>query len=73
MPKRNRANIIFIVLMCLAMCSVMSLAMTLLNRGLDPGFFRAWLRSASIGFLVALPTALLIVPPLRRFSERLAG
>lgn len=73
MPSRSRVNFVFVVLMCIVMCTVMSLAMTILNSGFREAFFRVWLRSASIGFLVALPTALLVVPPLRRLAERLAG
>ena len=73
MPARARANFLFVVLMCIVMCSVMSFAMTILNHGLRDGFLRVWMRSGSIGFLVALPTALLVVPPLRRLADRLAG
>jgi len=47
--------------------------MTMVNFGLRDGFFRTWTRSGLIGFLVALPTALLIVPPLRRLADRLGG
>lgn len=68
----NRATFIFIVLMCIVMCSVMSLAMTILNFGLHDGFFRVWTRSGLIGFMVALPTALIVVPPLRRVADRIA-
>ena len=73
MATRSRVNFVFVLLMCLVMCTVMSLAMTMVNRGFAPGFLRICLRSAAIGFLVALPTALLVVPPLRRAAERLAG
>lgn len=73
MPSRRRANFVFVLLMCIVMCTVMSLAMTILNRGFEPGFVRIWIRSAAIGFLVALPTALLVVPPLRRVADRIAG
>lgn len=66
-------NFVFVVLMCVVMCTVMSLAMTIVNRGFEPGFVRVWMRSAAIGFLVALPTALMVVPPLRRAAERLVG
>lgn len=73
MASRRRANFVFVLLMCIVMCTVMSLAMTILNRGFEPGFIRVWVRSAVIGFLVALPTALLVVPPLRRAADRIAG
>ncbi len=73
MASRRRANFLFVLLMCIVMCTVMSLAMTILNRGFEPGFIRVWIRSAAIGFLVALPTALLVVPPLRRVADRIAG
>lgn len=73
MPARSRATFLFVVLMCTVMCTVMSFAMTIVNHGLHDGFFRVWTRSGLIGFLVALPTALLVVPPLRRVADRLAG
>lgn len=72
MANRRRATFLFVFMMCAVMSVVMSLAMTIVNRGFPPEFFRIWLRSASIGFMVALPTALLVVPPIRRLAEWIA-
>lgn len=71
MLSRRQGGYLFIVLMCVAMSLVMSLAMTIVNRGIGEGLLRAWGRSAAIGFMVALPSALVIVPPIRRFVDRL--
>jgi hypothetical protein len=71
MLSRRQAGYLFILLMCVSMSIVMSLAMTIVNRGIGEGLLRAWGRSAAIAFMVALPTALVIVPPIRRFVDRL--
>jgi hypothetical protein len=72
MLSRRGANILFVVLMAGVMSFVMSFVMTLANTRLDSGFWDRWLRAFVLGYVVALPTAMVVVPLVRRFTDRLA-
>lgn len=71
LTKRG-STVLFVLLMCLIMAGVMSFAMTFINAGFTSGFFAKWGRAYLIGFCVALPTAFVVVPMLRRFTDSLA-
>jgi hypothetical protein len=50
----------------------MSLAMTLMNVGInEPFFIKAWLSGSGIGFLVSLPLSFLIPPTLQKMMAAL--
>ncbi len=49
----------------------MSGVMVILNGGLGPDTFEAWLKAWAVGLLVSFPTAALIVPPVVRWTKRL--
>ncbi len=69
MLSRKGGNILFVVLMVLAMSLVISLAMTLLNTGVRGDLIGRWMRGFAIAFLVALPGAFIIVPLMRRLAD----
>ncbi len=71
LTKRG-SNLLFILLMVLIMAGVLSFTATFISAGFTAGFFTKWLRAYAISFCVGLPTALLVVPPLRRFTDSLA-
>ncbi len=71
MLSRRGGNLLFVILMATTMSLVMSFAMTLVNSGFNSAFLDRWMRSFGIGLLVSVPTALLIVPVLRRFVDGL--
>jgi hypothetical protein len=74
MPLPRRwSGVLFITFMVLAMCFVMSLAMTVVNHGLRAGFLDRWGRSFAIGVLVAWPTAYVVVPRVRQLVDWLTG
>ena len=51
------------------MSFMMSGTMLAINNGIDGNFFKRWMRSWAIGFVVAYPTASIIVPFSRRWVE----
>lgn len=66
---KPQGQLLFILIMCLTMSGCMSLAMTFVRLGFTAGLIENWLKNWAIGFVVAIPIALLIVPPLRRFVD----
>jgi hypothetical protein len=50
-----RQALFFGIVMAIFMSAAMSSVMVLINVGLNANFFRAWLPSFGIGFLVSLP------------------
>jgi hypothetical protein len=71
--SRKGANVVFILLMVTSMSLVMSLAMTIVNTGLSGNLVARWMRGFAIAFLVALPTAFLVVPTMRRIADALVS
>jgi hypothetical protein len=69
--SRKYAHVLFVALVALAMTAVMSLVMTLMHSRLDGGFFARWMRAMAIGYVCALPTALVVVPPIKRLVDRI--
>lgn len=57
--------------MALCMSIFMSLVMVFVNVGVSPYFFKAWLKSWSIGFLVSLPLAFIVPPMINKFANKL--
>ena len=65
-----QAERVFVPLIALTMSGLMSFVMTAFNFGIHPTFPLAWLQNWALGFAVALPTALLVVPAIRRALAR---
>jgi len=62
--------ILFAALTSLGMSFSMSLTLTLVNVGLA-GFLEKWPRAFIIGFIVSLPTSLIITPIVRKIVNKL--
>ena len=60
----------FVPLVALTMSGFMSLVMTAVNVGIGRQLLMAWPQQWLVGFAVALPTALLVVPAIRRALAR---
>lgn len=67
----RQARFAFVPLMVLAMSAILSLTLTLLNQEVGPGFMPAWGRTWAQAFIVALPTAWMVVPGMRGLLTRL--
>ncbi len=62
---------VFIVLLTVALAFLLSLAMTVLHHRIDAWFITRWMRGWAICSIIAIPSALLIAPPLRALADRL--
>lgn len=63
---KKYAHVLFVTLMVLAMSFTISLTLTVIKSGFTDGFTRAFLRSWALSAIVAWPTAMLVVPAVRR-------
>jgi hypothetical protein len=68
--SRRQGNVLFLVLGTLLLAGVVSLTLALWWWRLDAGFLNRWLRAWLIAFVVATPSALLLLPGLRRVVDR---
>jgi len=57
--------------MTIALDTTMTFAMTTINTGWTEGFFYRFISGWLIGFVVAFPTSLLVIPLARRIVDRL--
>jgi hypothetical protein len=67
----RQAQLAFVPLMVTVMSATISLAMTTLHHGLQPGLLQAWLHNWALAFAVALPVAWVAVPAVRGLLARL--
>ena len=58
----KRQSLLFSVLMAWGMSFVMSFVMSAVNVGFVPEFASVWGRGFVVGFIAAVPTALLVAP-----------
>jgi hypothetical protein len=66
----TQAQHALVPLIALTMSGLMSLVLSAYNLGIHAGFPLAWLQNWALGFAVALPTALLVVPMIRNGLAR---
>jgi hypothetical protein len=59
--------------MTLALDSTMTFTMTSINTGWIAGFFQKFVNGWIIGFAVALPTSLLVIPLARTLANRIVS
>jgi hypothetical protein len=59
--------------MAIAMSFVMSLVLTTVRLGFAPNLVSAWLTSFAFGVVVAIPTAILVLPHAQRLVGHLTG
>ena len=69
--KKKYSWILFAFFMSITMSFSISFILTLINAGLISDFIFIWMRGFTIGFVVALPIALILVPIMRRVDDRL--
>lgn len=70
MLTRGQAHVLTIVLIAFSMSGVMSLAMVIVNTGVGGDVVARWIRSWIIAFLIAMPTAAVLIPAVKRFVGR---
>jgi hypothetical protein len=68
-----KTRLILALLMSSVMVLMVTLLVTYLNLGFDPGFLRQWVKAYFIAWPVAATTAFFVMPPARRLTERIVG
>ncbi len=71
--NKKYTNVLFALFMGLSMGLIISFILTLLNIGFIPNFFFIWMRGFGLGFAVAFPTALIIMPYVRKIICRITS
>jgi hypothetical protein len=71
--KKNTfaSTILFSFFMSLILSFILSFVNTLINNGLASDFILIWIRSSAIGFLISLPTALLVISAVRPIVDKI--
>ncbi|MCK4637153.1 MAG: DUF2798 domain-containing protein [Methanomicrobia archaeon] len=69
--NKKYSPFLFALFMSLGMAFTMSLVMTLVNVGITEGIFLKWMRAFAIGFTVAFPTSLVIIPFVKKLVTNL--
>ena len=67
----NKRRVFTSVFMAFCMSFCMSLVMSIVNVGFVDYFLQAWLRSWSIGFIVALPLSFLLPSAIQKLATKL--
>ena len=70
---KKYSGFLIALFMTLALDSTMTFAMTSINTGWTAGFLQRFAKGWAIGFVVALPTSLLVIPLARKLVDRLVS
>jgi hypothetical protein len=68
-----KERLILALLMSSVMVLMVTLLVTYLNLGFDPGFLRQWAKAYFIAWPVAASTGFLVMPPARRLTDRIVA
>lgn len=68
---KKYSGLIVAFFMTLALDTTMTFTMTTLNTGWTEGYIQRFLNSWIIGFIVAFPTSILVIPFARRLATKL--
>ena len=70
---RKYFGLIVALFMTLALDSTMTFAMTSINAGWTESFLQIFLRNWVIGFVIAFPTSILVLPLARKTASKLTS
>ena len=70
---KKYSGLLMAIIMTLALDSTMTFTMTSINTGWTAGVFQRFANGWIIGFVVALPTSLLVIPLARRLVNRIVS
>ena len=71
--KKKYSALLTATIMTLALDTTMTFTMTTINSGWTAEFLQRFLRGWAIGFAVALPTSILVIPLARMIVKRLTS
>ena len=69
-PKKY-SNLLFILVMGFGMSLLMTLIITYVNTGMDKGYLIRFLKAWAVGLPIAITTALLVGPILKKFVDKI--
>jgi len=64
-------SLVLATVLSLIMSTIMSFVITVVNLGFVDNFFYKWGKAFFVGFTIALPTALVVVPIARKISDKI--
>ncbi len=65
------AKFLFAPTVVLFMSGTMSFVLTAINQGIDANFISKWLTGFGISFFIALPMAMIAIPLIQKFFDRI--
>ena len=69
-PKKY-SNLLFILVMGFSMSLLMTLIITYVNTGMDKGYLIRFLKAWAVGLPIAITTALLVGPILKKLVDKI--
>ena len=71
MFSKKYSNFLFILIMGFGMSLLMTLIITFINTGMDSGYIFRFLKAWSVSLPIAIITALLVGPPIKKFVDKI--
>jgi len=71
MFKKKYFDLIFILIMGFGMSLLMTLIITFINTGMDSRYIFRFLKAWSVSLPIAIITALLVGPPIKKFVDKI--
>lgn len=69
----KQGTILFALLVSISMSAVMSFGIILLRLGWQEGFFRIWFNDFLVGCCLAIPTAFILVPLIKKLIDSITN
>jgi hypothetical protein len=69
----KQANLLSNILVSISMTIVMTAGMLYIHAGYCDNFFKLWLNDFFLGCCIAVPTGLIIVPVVAKWTDQLTG
>ena len=71
MFSKKYSNLLFILIMGFGMSLLMTLIITFINTGMDGKYIFRFLKAWSVSLPIAIITALLVGPPIKKFVDKI--
>tara|TARA_B100002019_G_scaffold2822_1_gene2293 strand:+ start:476 stop:697 length:222 start_codon:yes stop_codon:yes gene_type:complete len=71
MFSKKYSNFLFILIMGFGMSLLMTLIITFINTGMDSRYIFRFLKAWSVSLPIAIITALLVGPPIKKFVDKI--
>ena len=71
MFSKKYSNLLFILIMGFGMSLLMTLIITFINTGMDSRYIFRFLKAWSVSLPIAIITALLVGPPIKKFVDKI--